>query len=127
MLERQRTVAIVDDDLSMLRATESLLDAHRLATKVYSSGEEFLASGSAAQVDCVVLDIHLGGMSGIELRRRLALSRPALPVIFMTGHDDESTSQAVERVGCAVFLRKPYSACELIDAIEEAVPRLKSL
>src|SRR6476469_3269602 len=84
MLKRRKIVAVVDDDPSMLNAAESLLDAQGFATMVFASAEEFLDSGAATQVDCLLLDIHLGGVSGIELRRRLKDSRSTLPVIFMT-------------------------------------------
>jgi CheY-like chemotaxis protein len=84
MPKRRKIVAVVDDDPSMLNAAESLLDAQGFATMVFASAEEFLDRGAATQVDCLLLDIHLGGVSGIELRRRLKDSRSTLPVIFMT-------------------------------------------
>ncbi len=71
MPKRRKIVAVVDDDPSMLNAAESLLDAQGFATMVFASAEEFLDRGAATQVDCLLLDIHLGGVSGIELRRRL--------------------------------------------------------
>lgn len=89
MLKQRMIVAVVDDDPSMLRATEDLLGAHGFATKVFASAEAFLDCGAATQVDCLLLDIHLGGMSGIELRRHLKVSNSGLPVIFMTALDDE--------------------------------------
>src|SRR6187401_2765641 len=100
MQKRRGTVAVVDDDPSMLSAADNLLDAHGFATALFASAEEFLGSGAAAQVDCLLLDIHLGGMSGIELRRRLKASRPALPVIFMTALDNEEIRQQAVETGC---------------------------
>jgi FixJ family two-component response regulator len=122
MQKRQKIVAVVDDDPSMLRAAERLLDAYGFVTKSFSSAEEFLGGGAATQVDCVLLDIHLGGLSGIELRRQLKSSRPALPVIFMTALDDEALHQKSLEADCIACLRKPFPARQLIDAIEKAVP-----
>jgi FixJ family two-component response regulator len=122
MLKRQKIVAVIDDDPSFLRATRDLLDAHGLAARVFASAEEFLGRGAATQVDCVLLDIHLGGMSGIELRRQLKVSNSTLPVIFMTAHEDEHTRLQAAQAGCVTVLRKPYSAHQLMDAIERAVP-----
>lgn len=122
MVKRQTIVAVVDDDPSMLRATRDLLDAHGVATSVFSSAEEFLDRGAAAQPDCLLLDIHLGGISGIELRRQLASADSKLPVIFMTALDDERTRTQAKQAGCVAFLRKPYAARDLMDAIRKAVP-----
>ena len=121
MLKRQKIIAVVDDDPSMLRATKDLLDAHGFATELFTSAEEFLDHGAAAQADCLLLDIHLGGMSGIELRHQLRISSPTLPVIFMTALDDEGTRGQAEKAGCVAFLRKPYSSRQLVDAIEKAM------
>ena len=122
MLMRQKIVAIVDDDPSMLGATKELLEASGFATRLFVSAEEFLDRGAASEVDCLLLDIHLGGMSGIELRRTLEASGSELPVIFVTALDDEGTRQQAQKAGFAAFLRKPYSARQLFDAIENAVP-----
>jgi len=122
MAKRQNMIAIVDDDPSMLRATADLLDAQGFATRGFSSAEEFLIRGVAAQVDCLLLDIHLGGMSGFELRNRLKLSGSTLPVIFITALDDEETRGQAHEAGCVALLRKPYSARLLMDAIRKAVP-----
>ena len=122
MLKRQKIVAVVDDDPSMLRATSNLLDAHGIAARLFASAEEFLCLDATSPVDCLLLDVHLGGMSGIELRRKLAISRSTLPVIFMTALDDADTREQAQKTGCIAFLRKPYSARQLIAAIEKAVP-----
>src|SRR5262245_21406791 len=122
MAKKQNIVAIVDDDPSMLRATKDLLDAHGFATRGFSSAEEFLIHGGATQVDCLLLDIHLGGMSGSELRNQLKLSGSTLPVIFITALDDEDTRGQAHKAGCVAFLHKPYSARQLMDAIRKAVP-----
>ena len=121
MAKRRTIVAIVEDDPSMLRAARDLLDAHGFATASFASAEEFLASGSADEADCLLLDIDLGGISGIELRRQLKVSTPALPIIFMTALDDDDVDRQALRVGCVALLRKPFPKAALIDAIEKAV------
>jgi FixJ family two-component response regulator len=122
MLKRRTVVAVVDDDPSMLRAAGDLLAARGYAAKVFASAEEFLDSGAAIQVDCLLLDINLGGMSGIELRSRLTATGSRLPVIFMTALDDEALPGQAITAGCVACLRKPFPARQLFDAIEKAVP-----
>jgi FixJ family two-component response regulator len=113
-------VGIVDDDPSMLKAAGDLLDAHGLASRKFASAEEFLTSPVAAQVDCLLLDIHLGGMSGLELRRHLKAEGSHLPIIFMTALDDEATRQQAFSMG-VTCLRKPFAASQLMDAIDDAI------
>ena len=108
MPKRRKIVAVVDDDPSMLNAAESLLDAQGFATMVFASAEEFLDRGAATQVDCLLLDIHLGGVSGIELRQRLKDSRSTLPVIFMTALDDEAMRERAIKAGCLPFCASPF-------------------
>ena len=122
MQRRVTTVAVVDDDPSMLKAAADLLDARGFSASLFTSAEEFLDSGEAEHVECLLLDIHLGGLSGIELRQQLSASRPALPVIFMTALDDDAIRGQALRAGCIACLRKPFTARELMDAIGRAVP-----
>ena len=122
MQKHVTTVAVVDDDPSMLKAAADLLDARGFSASLFTSAEEFLDSGEAEHVECLLLDIHLGGLSGIELRQQLSMSRPGLPVIFMTALDDEGVRQQALRVGCVACLRKPFAARDLMDAIARAVP-----
>lgn len=120
MLKRQKIVAVVDDDPSMLRATRDLLDAHGIGAAMFDSAEAFLRRGAGTKIDCLLLDIHLGGMSGIDLRRQLTAANCSLPVIFMTALDDELTHREAKLAGCVTVLRKPYSARQLMDAIGKA-------
>jgi FixJ family two-component response regulator len=122
MPKRRKIVAVVDDDPSMLNAAESLLDAQGFATMVFASAEEFLDRGAATQVVCLLLDIHVGGLSVIELQHRLKDSGSTLPVIFMSALDDEAMREQALNAGCVAFLRKPFQARQLIDAIKKAVP-----
>ncbi len=115
---QRRIVAVVDDDPSMLRAAASLLDALGFATETFASAEDFLDHCDTSQVDVLLLDINLGGISGIELQHRLAASNSVLPVIFMTAIDDELLRGEALRSGCIACLRKPFQVRCLMDAIE---------
>jgi FixJ family two-component response regulator len=121
MQKRRLVVAVVDDDPSMLRAAEELLGTRGFMTALFASAEEFLASGAADEADCLLLDIHLNGLSGIELRQRLKASHPALPVIFMTALED--MREKALGAGCVDYLSKPFLASQLFEAIEKAVPK----
>ena len=119
-MRTQRNIVVVDDDSSILRAIENLLDANGFATELFASAEEFLDRRAATQVDCLLLDINLSVMSGIELQRQLAACGSKLPVIFMTGLDDEAIRREALMAGGVACLRKPFTVRQLIDAIERA-------
>lgn len=114
----RKIVAVVDDDSSMRIGLERLLQARGFGTEAFASAEAFLAAPSAA--DCLLLDIHLGGMGGFELRRRLSSAGSRLPVIFMTAFDDESTRREAASLGCVAYLRKPFAGQLLMEAIAAA-------
>jgi FixJ family two-component response regulator len=116
-------VAVVEDDPNMRRSIERLLNAHGYQTEGYASAEAFLGRGSANAIGCLVLDIHLGEMSGIQLRRQLRDSGFSLPVIFVTAVDDEALEAEARDAGCAAYLHKPFAAKFLLSAVEEALAR----
>jgi FixJ family two-component response regulator len=120
MPHRRKVVAVVDDEPTMLRAIERLLNAHGFVTRAFASAEAFLAGDTQRDASCLVLDIHLGGMSGIELRHRLKASGSELPIIFITAVDDEATHQEAMEAGCVACLRKPFPAEMLLGAIDRA-------
>jgi FixJ family two-component response regulator len=119
MSTRGKLVVVVDDDPSMLKGVQRLLTAKGFDTAVFASAEAFLGCPSRHGAACFVLDIHLGGMSGIELRRRLAEKGCTVPVIFMTAFDDETTHQEALDAGCIAYLHKPFPANLLIGAIDK--------
>jgi FixJ family two-component response regulator len=119
MSKPPKTIGIVEDDPSMLKATEALLDAHGFSTMGFSSAEDFLARGVASHFDCLVMDIHLGGMSGIELHHRLEALGRSFPVIFVTALESEAVWQQALQTGCAC-LRKPGPVGQLVEAIAKA-------
>lgn len=120
MTIRPKVIAVVDDDVSMLKSIERLLGAYGFTTKAFPSAEAFLDLNAAAEADCLLVDIHLGGMSGIDLRHHLTASGCKLPVIFMTAFDDEATRTQAQSAGCIAFLHKPFVANLLIGAIEKS-------
>ena len=113
----------VDDDPSVLKGLKRVLDACDYMTDVFNSGEAFLASNRANENDiaCIVLDINLGGMSGIEVRRRLTTKNSQVPVIFMTALDTDALRREALDAGCVDYLRKPFSGHELIASIQKAL------
>lgn len=121
-MRKRQNIAVVDDDPSMRRAAENLLDANGFATELFVSAEDFFVRGATSQFDCLLLDIDLGGMSGIELQRQLVASGSKVPVIFMTALDDDAIHCQALMAGCVACLRKPFTAGQLMDAIAEAEP-----
>jgi FixJ family two-component response regulator len=117
MGNRMRTIAIVDDNPSMLQGLNRLLSAHGFRVETFASAELFLDNIAKCEADCLLLDIHLCGISGIDLQRRLTSTGSDLPVIFMTAIDNEATRQDALDAGCVAYLRKPFLAKLLIDAI----------
>jgi DNA-binding response OmpR family regulator len=113
-------IAIVDDEPGMLGALSDILQARGFETAVFSSAEDWLERGASSPTDFLVLDVHLGGMSGFELQRRLRDAGSTLPIIFMTALDDEGLRARAEQFGCIGFLRKPFSPRRLVDIIEGA-------
>jgi FixJ family two-component response regulator len=121
MPDPQRSVAVIDDDPGMRRGIERLLNVHGFATESYASAEEFMARNGQGTATCIVLDIGLEGISGIELRRRMMASGCAIPTIFITGRDDPATLGEAEELGCVACLLKPFPASTFIRAINEAL------
>ena len=120
-------VAIVDDDPSVLTGLKRVLGASGFITETFNSGEAFLERYKAAEPACVVLDINLGGISGIETRLRLTASGANIPVIYMSALDDATIRKEAAASGPATFLRKPFSGNELIGAIRMATSSFKSI
>lgn len=113
-------VAIVDDDRSHRVALARLLRASGIDSLSFASAEEYLERERASRVDCLVLDIQLGGISGFELQRRLASAGAGPPVVFLTAHDEPETIEQASRTGCA-YLRKTDPGRSVIEAIRRAV------
>ena len=110
-------VAVVDDDENFCRSLGRLLRAAGMQPITYASAEEFLADKKHPLFDCLVLDVHLGGMSGIELGQRLVAEGRDAPFICITAHEDPETRALAEAAGCAAFFRKTDSGAAVLDAI----------
>jgi FixJ family two-component response regulator len=115
-------VFVVDDDASVRTALDRLLRSVRMDVKVFASAEEFLTSAHPRKPDCLILDVRLPGMSGIELHRHLLARKFSVPVIFITAHgsDDHARSEAASDWTAAYFT-KPFSGDELLDAVNTAL------
>src|SRR5262245_27304878 len=109
-------VALVDDDQNLCRSVGRLLNAAGIHSIAYVSAEAFLADSRRPQFDCLLLDIQLGGMSGLELAHRLAASGSRTPVIYITAHDDPVDREQALATGCAGYFRKTDSGSDLLEA-----------
>lgn len=111
-------VAVVDDDESVCRSFGRLLRAAGMQPITYDSAESFLADTKHPLFSCLVLDIQLGGMSGIELAQRLAAVGGRTPIIFITAHDGPEARSTAEALGCAAYFRKTDSGKDVLEAIQ---------
>jgi FixJ family two-component response regulator len=116
-------VAVVDDDASVRRALTRLLQSADLRVLTYASAREFLDTGLSIAPDCVILDIHLGGMSGLELLSRLRELGHNLPILIITAHDDAQVRESAAQAGCTGYLRKPLDAKMLLEEVVAATKR----
>jgi FixJ family two-component response regulator len=114
-------VIVVDDNPGFLKSVIRLLTVHGFVTRAFNSAEALLESDGARGATCLLLDIHLGGMSGIELQHRLAASGARYPIIYMTAIDDEAIRKEAVDGGCLAYLRKPFAPHLLLEAIAKAV------
>jgi FixJ family two-component response regulator len=112
-------VAVVDDDESICRSFGRLLRAAGLQPVSYNSAESFLADTKHPQFGCLVLDIQLGGISGIELAQRLSAAGGHTPIIFITAHDDPKARSAADALGCSAYFRKTDSGKEVLETIRK--------
>jgi FixJ family two-component response regulator len=120
LTKSNKLIAVVDDDPDMLRAIVRLLKAHGFDVHAFASAEAFLDGDAGRVASCLILDIHLGGMSGIELQRHLSARGSGLPIIFITAMDDAATRHEAMDAGCVAYLCKPFVAKLLLDAIHKA-------
>ena len=117
------TVLVVDDDASVREALGGLVRSAGLSVATYATAQEFLASPRAEGPSCLVLDVQLPGLSGLDLQRRMAEVNLEIPIIFITGHGDIPTSVRAMKAGAVEFLTKPFGDDDLLAAIHEAIKR----
>jgi FixJ family two-component response regulator len=114
-------IAVIDDDASVRRALQRLLQAAGFTVETFATAREFLNTDYGGQTSCLVLDVHLPGMSGFQLQEYLAAAGVPIPIVFMTAYDDESTRERVNRAGAVDYLRKPFDQGTMIGAISRAI------
>ena len=110
-------VAVVDDDQSVCRSCARLLRAAGIQPITYASAEAFLADTTRPRFDCMVFDVQLGGMSGIELGRKLTAEGNLAPIIYITAHDDPEARAEAQAAGCAAYFRKNDSGADVLATI----------
>lgn len=118
-----QTVHIVDDDASLRDALSSLFRSVGLETRSFGNAQEFLASGHAADAGCLVLDVRLPGLSGLDFQDKLAAAEIRMPIVLMTGHGDIPMSVRGMKAGAVDFLTKPFRDQDMLDAVAAALER----
>jgi FixJ family two-component response regulator len=116
-------VAVVDDDPRLRESLESLIESAGFTVKVFQLAEEFLKESFLVETNCLITDVRMPGMGGLELQCRVRLERPDLPVIFMTAHHDDGVQQRALAGGAACFIHKPFDAQDLLGAVRTALSR----
>ena len=114
-------IAIVDDDASVCKALNRLIRTARMDAETFNSAAEFLDTGLSREPDCLVLDVQMPGMTGLELRDRLVGRKHRIPIIFITAHEDIGVSESTSVREAVAFLRKPFGDQLLLAAVDEAL------
>ena len=120
-----RTVYVVDDDASVRKSFGRLLRTAGYKVETFASADEFLSHPLSIEPGCLLLDLKMPGRNGLDLQQALVAARKAIPIIFVTGHGDVSTSVRAMKGGAVDFLTKPYSAEDLLEAVERAMAKDK--
>jgi FixJ family two-component response regulator len=121
-MEKKATLlAVVDDDEDVRVALARLVSSAGLAVEAFASGEAFLRSVADHEPDCVVLDLHMPGMSGFDVQGALAVAHAGVPVVVITGHDTPESCERALRLGAKAYLRKPVDDEALLSAIGTAI------
>ena len=123
MLESDAVIAIVDDDPSVREGLESLIRSAGWRVETFPSAQEFLARPRTEVPNCLVLDLQLPGLSGLDLQKRMAEVGLDIPIVFLTGHGNIPASVQAMKAGAVEFLTKPFDEQDLLRAIEEAIER----
>jgi FixJ family two-component response regulator len=117
----RRLVCIVDDDASLRRSLKNLLMSVGFCVETFQSAEAFLGSAHRQDTGCMVLDLRMSGMSGLDLLRHLATTGSRIPVIILTAHGDEDIRQRTLQAGAVAFLTKPFQSTALVEAVRTAL------
>jgi FixJ family two-component response regulator len=111
-------ISIIDDDVCAREATEHVIRSSGYTVATYASAEDFLSSEHINDTSCLIADVHLPGLSGVELYHRLRADGFAVPTIFVTGHPDETTRTQALAAGAVAFLSKPFGKKILLDCVK---------
>jgi len=117
-MAKSTRISIVDDDASMREAINTLISSIGLNVDEFLSAEDFLKSGQFHVFDCLILDVKMPGLDGLELQRRLIASSINIPIVFITAHYSEDQRRIAMEAGAVAFLRKPFTEQELLNAID---------
>lgn len=120
-MPRRPIVAVIDDDDSMRAATSNLLEAAGYATTTFSSAERFLGFARRSSVSCIVTDVRMPGMTGLQLFESLVASGSGIPTVLVTAYPDETVRLRARKAGISCYLNKPFSPEELCACVEAAV------
>jgi FixJ family two-component response regulator len=122
-MDPRSLISVVDDDESVRESLPDLLGEFGFATRAFESADQFLGSDVIGQTKCLILDIAMPGMSGLELQRELKLRRQEIPIVFITAMRDENLRPRVFEQGAVECLIKPFSETDLLDAVRAALRR----
>jgi|SRR5580765_3778613 len=122
-----RLVSIVDDDESLRRAVRNLLMSVGFPVETFASAEAFLASAHREDTGCLVVDLRMPGMSGLDLLTRLAATRSGIPAVILTAHGDDEARRRTMQAGAIAFLDKPFRADALLDAVRSALDQPREM
>jgi FixJ family two-component response regulator len=125
MPKKKPVIAIVDDDDSIREATMSLMRALDFSAEAYPCAEDFLTSGRLQRTSCLIADVRMPGMSGLELHRRLVLSGNPIPTVLITAHPDDGTRARALEAGIIGYLTKPFDDDDLLGCIRSALDHRK--
>lgn len=123
--EPRRTVYVVDDDASVRKSVGRLLRTAGYQVEAYASADDFLAHPPSGEPGCLLLDLMMPGRNGLELQEALVAARRLIPIVFVTGHGDVTTSVRAMKGGAVDFLTKPYSPEDLMEAVARAMAKEK--
>src|SRR6204780_5048315 len=123
MMQATTTAFVVDDDISIRESLGALLRRAGWCVETFVSAQDFLARPPVSVPNCLVLDVALPGLNGLDLQKRVAVERPGMPIVFITGHGDIPMTVQAMKAGAVEFLTKPFREQDLLDAVQQALER----